>query len=74
MTRSLSMEIVNHSDRLRSAAVTVEQWAEVRRLEQIAVQACELEVLGERILSAVMPARRTDAPHPLDIPEFLRRA
>jgi hypothetical protein len=70
VTRSFSMEIVSRSDRLRRRAVTAQQWAEVQRLEDCAVRAFELEAVGERILSAVMPAEAD----PLAIPSVLRRA
>jgi hypothetical protein len=48
------MELVSRSDGLRRRAATPEDWAEVRRLEKMAVKAYELESLGERILASVM--------------------
>ncbi len=56
------MELVSRSDGLKRRAVTAEDWAEVRRLEDMAVRAYELESLGERILSSVVPARSLSAP------------
>jgi hypothetical protein len=56
VNRSFSMELVSRSDGLRRLAATPEDWAEVQRLEDMAVKAYALESLGERILASVMRA------------------
>jgi hypothetical protein len=59
LARPLEAAIRNEIEKLRAETASEAQMSEISRLEAIAGRVRDIDALGERILSAVMPVAKT---------------